>query len=76
MKAAQAIRIAFFSFVLASPLACLGDSPIRSPSVMIFSKASPSLVHLKTLGTLYSGEQEISWGTGFVISADGLVLTC
>lgn len=69
-------RIAALSLVMALPIACLGDSLGKSPGVVIFSKASPSLVLLKTLGILYSGEQEISWGTGFVISEDGLILTC
>ena len=33
------------------------------------------MVHLKTIGTLYNGDQELSFGTGFIISIDGVAIT-
>ncbi len=48
----------------------------ESPSVSIYAKAAPYTVLLKTIGTMYNGEEEISWGSGFIVEDTGLVLTC
>ncbi len=55
-------------------LLCYGEIP--SPGTQIYANALHSVVKLRIVGTLYSDEQELSLGTGFIISADGLAITC
>lgn len=75
MGRSLATQISALLLFIVFPLAYISGS-VPSRGVLIYAKASPSVVRLETLGTLFSGEQEISSGTGFVISDDGLILTC
>jgi hypothetical protein len=42
----------------------------------IFAELGPSVARVEFVGELYNGERETGTGSGFLVSEDGLILTC
>jgi S1-C subfamily serine protease len=61
-----------------STVCLFGDDLLAAPLTksQIYQRLGPSVARVDFAGELYDGTQELSPGTAFLVSSDGLALTC